>query len=51
MFLLIVAVLDVLILLGFLPPIQERCHWIKSLGVRIIVAKFDVDDGIILLVP
>ena len=51
MFLLIVAVITVLMLLDFLPLIQERCHWIKSVGVRVSVAKFDVYDGVILSVP
>ena len=49
MFLLIMAVLTVLILLDFISLIQERCNWIKYVGVRI--SKFDVDDGVIISVP
>ena len=45
MFLLILEVLTMIILLGFLPLIQERLHWIKYLGVRVSIAEFDVDDG------
>ena len=45
MFLLILEVLTMITLLGFLPLIQERLHWIKYLGVRVSIAEFDVDDG------
>ena len=50
-FLLIVAFLTVVILLDFLPQIQEHLHWIKFVGVCIIVADFDVNDGVSLSIP
>ena len=50
MFPLLVAVLIVIILIDFLPPSQERCHWIKSIGVRVRVADFYADDGVSLYV-
>ena len=46
MFPLLVEMITVLILLDFIPPIQELCHWLKYLGFCISVAKFDVDDGV-----
>ena len=46
MFPFLVSVLTVIIIIGFIPPIQERYYWIKYVGVRIIVSKFDVDDGV-----
>ena len=45
MFPFLVEVLTVLILLYFLPPIQEHCHWLKLVGIRISVVKVDVDYG------
>ena len=50
MFLLLVPVIVILILLDFLPLSQERYHWLKPVGVRISVAEFDVDYGIIMSV-
>ena len=43
---LIVAVITVIILLDFLPPIHERRHWIKSVGIRVSVTEFDVMDDL-----
>ena len=40
-----------IILLDFLPINQECRHWLKFLGIRVSVTRFDVDDGISLLVP
>ena len=48
---LLVEVLNIIILIDFLPPIQERCHWIKYVGVCVSVEKFDVDDSVSLSVP
>ena len=48
---LIVAVLTVIIIIDFLPPIQERRHLLKSVGIRISVAKFEINDGVSLSVP
>ena len=46
MFMLPVAVLIVLILHHFIPSSQKRYHWLKSVGIRVSVANFDVDYGI-----
>ena len=46
-----VAVLTVLILIDFLPPIQERCHVLKYVGIHIRVNEFNVDDDISMSVP
>ena len=51
MFLLLVRLLTMLILIGFLPSSQESCYWIKSAGVRVSAAEFDIDDGVSLSVP
>ena len=51
MFLLLVAVRTMLILLRFLPPIQECYHWIKPVVIRVSVANFDVNYGVVLSVP
>ena len=51
MFPLIVAVITVLILLDFLSPSQDLRHWLKYVGIRIIVTKFGVNDGFSLLIP
>ena len=51
MFTLIVSVLTMLILIDFIPYIQERCHWIKYVGVHVSVTKFDVNDGISMSIP
>ena len=45
-FMFLVAVLTILILLVFLQLIQERQHWLKPVGIRISIAKFDVDGGV-----
>ena len=45
MFPLIMAVITMLTLLDFHPPIQERRHWLKYIGIRISVANFDVNYG------
>ena len=37
------AVLNIITLLDFLPPIHERFHLLKPVGIRVIVIKFDVD--------
>ena len=48
---LIVEVLTILTLLDFLSLIQEHRHWIKYLGIRIIVAKFNINDGVSISIP
>ena len=45
------AVLTMLILIHFLPPIHEYYHWIKHVGIRIGITKVDADYGIDLSVP
>ena len=45
------AVLTMLILLYFILPSKERRHWLKYVGIRISVAKFDVNGGVSQLVP
>ena len=42
---LIVAVNTVLILLDFIPPRQKRRHWITSVGIRVSVTEFYINDG------
>ena len=37
--------------LDFLPPIQENCHWLKYVGVRIGFANFYVNVVVSLSVP
>ena len=51
MFHMIVEVLNVLIIVNFIPLIQKRCHLLEYIGVTVSIAKFDVDDGISLSVP
>ena len=46
MFLLLVVEINMIIHLHFLPPIQERYHWLKPVGIRVSIAKFDVDYGV-----
>ena len=46
MFLLLVVVITMIIRLHFLPPFKERYHWLKHVGIRVIIAKFDVDYGV-----
>ena len=48
---LLVADLTVLILLDFIPPIQDRYHWLKPVGICISVTNFDVDYDVGLSVP
>ena len=43
MFPLLVAVLTMLILIFFLPTIQELNHSLKPVGIRNMAAKFDVN--------
>ena len=43
---LLVVVITMIIRLYFLPPIQERYHWLKHVGIRVIIAEFEVDYGI-----
>ena len=50
-FLLLVAVLNVLILINFLPLRQESYHCIKPVGISIRVAKFGVNYGVGLSIP
>ena len=45
MFLLLVVVITMIIRLRFLPPFQERYHWLTHLGIRVIIDEFDVDYG------
>ena len=45
------AVLTMLILIHFLPLIHEHYHWIKHVGIRIVITKVDADYGIDLSVP
>ena len=51
MFPLLVAVLTVIILLRFIPPIQELFHWIKPVGMCVSISKFGVDYDIGMYVP
>ena len=46
MFLLLVVVITMIIRLHFIPPFQERYHWLKHVGIRVIIVKFDVDYGV-----
>ena len=41
----------VLILLDFLPPIQELRHLLIYVGIRNSIAKFDVNYGFSLYIP
>ena len=45
------AVLNMLILIDFTPPIQEILHWLKTVGTRVRVAEFEVNYGEGLSVP
>ena len=40
------SMIIMLILLGFIPSIQERFHWIKYVDVRVGVSNLDVNDGV-----
>ena len=40
------SVIIMLILLGFIPSIQESFHWIKYVDVRVGVSNLDVNDGV-----
>ena len=46
MLLLIVLVLTMRIILCFIPPRENHYNWIKLVGIRVGVAKFDVDYGV-----
>ena len=46
MFMLLVVVITMIIRLHFLPPFQERYHWIKPVGIRVRISEFDVDYGV-----
>ena len=46
MFLLLVLVITIIIRLHFIPPFQERYHWLKHVGMRVIIVAFDVDYGV-----
>ena len=48
---LIVAVINVLILLVFFPLIQERRHYLKSVGIGISITEFDIKPQIIIYPP
>ena len=45
------AVFAMIIIIYFIPPIQEHFHWLKHVGISVIVAKFDIDYGIDISVP
>ena len=47
----IVTVLNLLILIDFLPTIQECSHWLILLEIRVSVTKSDVNNGFSLLIP
>ena len=51
MFPLLVEVLIVIILLRFIPPSQERYHWLKPVIICVSVAKFCVHYGACVSVP
>ena len=51
MFLLIVTVLTVLIFLTSLPPSQESRRWLIFVRICISDVKFEVNDGVSLLIP
>ena len=48
MFLLLVAVLNVLILFLLIPMILDIIHWLKLLGIRVRITIHDINDGIIM---
>ena len=48
---LIVTVTTMLIFIDSFPPSQESRHWLIFVGIRTIVAKFDVNDCIHLSIP
>ena len=41
-----VTVLVVLVFLDPFPPVQERCHWVVLVCIRVSVTKIDVNDGV-----
>ena len=47
----VVAVLKLLVFIDIFPLIQELCHWLILVGIRISVTKFFVNDGLSLLIP
>ena len=48
---LLVELVTILILLRFLPTIQELIHCLKPIGFCISVVGFDADYGVSLLFP
>ena len=51
MFPLVVIVITVLFLIDSFPPIQERYQWLLLVGIRISIAKFDVNYVFNLPIP
>ena len=51
MFLLLVAVLNVLTFINFIPTNQELIHWLKPVGVRVSVEGFEIDYGVSMSFP
>ena len=51
MFPFLVELITVFIILDFIPSSQERHHWIKHVGICVIIANFDVDNRVSLSVP
>ena len=45
------TVLTVLVLVDLFPPGQERCHWLLLVRIRVSVTRFDVNDGVNLMIP
>ena len=45
MFPFLVAVINKIILLHFLPPRQDNYHWIQPVGIFVSVVEFDGDYG------
>ena len=51
MSLLLVELLTVLVLILLIPMSQEIIHWLILVGIRVSIAKSDVDDGVSLDLP
>ena len=51
MFLFLMAIINVLVLIFSLPPIQDLIHWLLPVGVSVLVFKYDVDYGISMALP
>ena len=41
------VVITMIIRLRFIPPFQERYHWLKHVGIRVIIVEFDVNYGVV----